>query len=72
MKEHPSTPEHWITSIKLLADGDPIANVAYPVGGVSASSATFRIKVEGNTRLQAIENCNLHGTWIGDPVTVSV
>ena len=72
MKEHPSTPEHWITSIKLLADGDPIANVTYPVGGAAASSATFRIKVEGNTRLQAIENCNLHGTWIGDPVTVSV
>jgi len=72
MKEHPSKPEHWIPFIKLLADGDVIAKAEYPVGGVAASSATFRIKVEGKTRLQPIAHCNLHGTWIGDPVTVSV
>jgi superoxide reductase len=72
MKEHPSKAEHWITFIKLIADGDSIAKAEYPVGGAAASSATFRVKVAGTTRLQPIANCNLHGTWIGDPVTVNV
>jgi len=70
MKEHPSKPDHWITFIKLMANGDHIAKAEYPVGGASASSAKFRIKVEGKTRLQAIAHCNLHSSWISDPVTV--
>ncbi len=70
MKEHPSKPDHWITFIKLIANGDCIAKAEYPVGGASASSAKFKVRVEGTTRLQAIAHCNLHGSWIGDPVTV--
>lgn len=72
MKEHPSTPEHWITKIKLLADGKPIAKASYKVGGMSPSSASFRIRLQKTSKLEAVEHCNLHGTWIGDPVTVMV
>ena len=70
MKEHVSKPDHWITFIKLIADGDYIAKAEYPVGGASASIAKFKVRVEDTTRLQAIAHCNLHGSWISDPVTV--
>jgi superoxide reductase len=72
MKEHPSVPEHWITMIKLLADGNPIAKTSFKVGGVSPSSATFRIRLKETSTLEAVEHCNLHGTWISDPVTIKV
>ena len=72
MREHPSNPDHWITFIKLLANGQEIAKTEFPVGGVSASSATFRIRLEETSKIEAIENCNLHGTWISDPVTLTV
>ena len=72
MKEHPSSPDHWITSIKLLVNGQEIAKTGFPVGGVSAPSATFRIRLERTSKIEAVENCNLHGTWISDPVRVAV
>jgi len=72
MREHPSNPDHWITFIKLLANGQEIAKTEFPVGGVSASCATFRIRLEETSKIEAIENCNLHGTWISDPVTLTV
>lgn len=72
MKEHPSNPDHWITSIKLLLNGEEIAETDFSVGGVSAPSATFRIRLEETSKLEAVEDCNLHGTWISDPVTVAV
>jgi superoxide reductase len=72
MKEHPSLPEHWITFIKLMANGDEIVKAEYDVGGISASYATFKIKIEEETRFQAIAHCNLHGTWLSDPITVAV
>jgi len=72
MMEHPSSPDHWITSIKLLVDGQEIAKTEFPVGGVSAPSATFRIRLERTSKIEAVENCNLHGTWISDPVRVAV
>lgn len=72
MKEHASKPDHWITFIKLIANGDYVVKAEYEIGGVSASSATFRVKVEEETRLQAIAHCNLHGTWLSDPATVAV
>jgi superoxide reductase len=71
MKEHVSKPDHWITFIKLIANGDYVVKAEYELGGVSASSATFRMKVEEETRLQAIAHCNLHGSWLSDPVTVT-
>jgi superoxide reductase len=72
MKEHPSTPEHWITKIKLLADGNTIAKTSYKTGGLSPSSATFRIRLKKTATLEAVEHCNLHGTWISEPVTLTV
>jgi len=72
VREHPSKPDHWITFIKLLLNGQEIAKTGFPVGGVSASSATFRIRLGETSKIEAIENCNLHGTWISDPVTIEV
>jgi len=70
MKEHPSTPEHWITRITLLADGRKVAEAEFPEGGVASPVATFRIRIQKDARLEAVENCNLHGTWISEPVLV--
>lgn len=72
MKEHPSTPSHWITMIKLLVDGREVAKTEFEVGGVSASLATFRIQLVKSSTLKAVEHCNLHGTWVSDPVRVRV
>ena len=72
MKEHPSTPDHWITWIKLLVDGREVARTDYVVGGVSWSHAAFKIKLQKTSTIEAIENCNLHGTWIGDPLRIAV
>jgi superoxide reductase len=72
MKEHPSTAAHWITKIKLLVDGKKVSKTRFETGGISASSATFRIRLDKDAKLEAVENCNLHGTWISEPVTVKV
>ncbi len=72
MVTHPSTPKHWITKIYLLSDGQKIAEVNYPLGGVAASEATFKIRLDKSAKLEAVENCNLHGTWISDPFEIKV
>ncbi|MBF0519295.1 MAG: hypothetical protein HQK92_06185 [Nitrospirae bacterium] len=72
MKEHPSTPEHWIQYIKLLADGKEIAQTNYPAGGVAPSNAAFKIKLDKSVKLEGIINCNLHGIWISEAVKVDV
>lgn len=72
MKGHPSTPEHWITLIKLLVDGKEVAAASHAAGGVSDSTATFRIRLEKSATIEAVEHCNLHGTWISDPVKIMV
>lgn len=72
MKEHPSLPEHWITMIKLLVDGNDVAKTEFPAGGQSAPVATFRIKLEKSSVLEAVEHCNLHGTWLSDQINVKV
>ena len=72
MGEHPSTADHWITMIKLLADGREIARGSFPVGGAAAPVETFRIKLDKTTLLEAVENCNLHGTWMSEPVKIEV
>jgi len=69
---HPSTAKHWITEIKLLCDRKKIAEVSYPVGGVAASEATFKIRLENSATLEALEHCNLHGTWMSEPVKINV
>jgi len=70
MLEHPSTTEHWITYIKLLADGREVASVEFPNGGVASPVALFKIRVEKDATLEAVEHCNIHGTWISEPVRV--
>lgn len=72
MQEHPSTPGHWITKIKLLVDGKEVAKTKFKKGGISASRAAFRIRLDKDSTLEAVENCNLHGTWISEPATVKV
>ncbi len=72
MQEHPSTPGHWITEIKLLVNGKKTAKAEFKTGGTTASFAAFRIRLDNDATIKAIEHCNLHGTWISDPVTVKV
>ncbi|NDY43213.1 superoxide reductase [Dissulfurirhabdus thermomarina] len=68
---HPSAAKHWITWIALRVDGAEVGRVTYPVGGVAAPEARFRIRIDRPARLEAVEHCNLHGTWIGEPVEVA-
>ena len=70
MKDHPSTPGHWITVIKLIVDGNEAAKSTFRTGGIAGSVAVFRIKLDRTATLEAKENCNLHGTWISEPVIV--
>jgi len=72
MEEHPSIPAHWITMIKLLADGREIASTSFPVGGTATPVGLFRIKLDKTSVIEAVENCNLHGTWISEPVKITV
>jgi superoxide reductase len=72
MMEHPSTSGHWITMIKLLVDGKEIVKTNFNVGGVSEPAATFRIRLDKTSSIEAIENCNLHGTWVSNPVEIKV
>ena len=72
LKEHPSSPEHWITMIKLLVDGKEIASTIFKVGGKSAPIARFRVKLGKSSTVEAIEHCNLHGTWISDQINIRV
>ena len=70
LTEHPSTPDHRITAIELWADGKMLGVMEYKAGGVTSPNAVFTIRLESPATLEAVENCNLHGTWIGDPVKV--
>jgi superoxide reductase len=72
LAEHPSTPGHWITEIKLIVDGREVSGIENEVGGISASESSFRIRLKKTSILEAIEHCNLHGVWISDPVKVEV
>ena len=72
MVEHPSSPGHWITGIKLLLNGMEAAETKFASGGLTSSSATFRIRLEKTSTVEAVEHCNLHGTWISDAVQVKV
>jgi superoxide reductase len=72
MKEHPSHAEHWIIFIKLMVDGTYVTKTEFEVGGISSSSALFRIRIAETGLLYAVAHCNLHGTWLSDAVTVKV
>lgn len=70
--EHPSTADHWITSVKLLADGKEVARIENAMGGLTSSNALFTIKLSKSATLEAVEHCNLHGTWVSDPEKIEV
>ncbi|MBF0564554.1 MAG: twin-arginine translocation signal domain-containing protein [Nitrospirae bacterium] len=70
--EHPSTADHWITTIKLLADGKEVARIENAMGGLTSSSALFTIKLSKSVTLEAVEHCNLHGTWMSEPEKIEV
>jgi superoxide reductase len=72
MKEHPSTAVHWITMIKLLVDGETVGKTEFKKGGVAAPFAEFRIKLSKRAKIEAVEHCNLHGTWVSEPLTIDV
>ena len=71
-KVHPSTPKHWITMIKLHIDGKEIGQSRFRKGGLAGPIAIFRAKLEKTSTLVVIANCNLHGNWASEPVTVKV
>ena len=72
MLEHPSTAGHWITMIKLRIDGKDVAKTDFIAGGLSASEATFRIRLDKSSTIEAVENCNLHGTWTSQPFSINI
>jgi len=58
--------------ITTLVNVVEIAGTDFKVGGVFAPEASFKIRLDKTSTIEAIENCNLHGRWISDPATVAV
>ncbi len=59
---HPSTDEHWIYEVSLLADGKEVDMVKLEPT-ISRGYLGTRVKLDGIKELIAISKCNLHGTW---------
>ena len=59
---HPSTDEHWIYEVSLLADGKEVDTVKLEPT-ISRGYLGTRVKLDGVKELSAIAKCNLHGTW---------
>ena len=55
---HPMTPEHYITTIELVADNQVLRQNLSPS---DQPEAVFMTKA---TNVKAREYCNLHGLWI--------
>lgn len=71
-KDHPSVPSHYITTIRLLIDGEEACLTDFARGGVAAPQAEFKIQLPKSATLEVIEHCNIHGWWISEPVRVTV
>ncbi len=69
---HPSTAGHWIKDIKLLVNGKDLVELDNEVGGITSPDGYFTIRLYGPADLAAIATCNLHGSWISNPVRISV
>jgi len=65
---HPSTPDHWIDFIALIADGKTVGKSTLEPE-ISRGVASFAVKLDGVKTLTAKAGCNLHGIWT---TTVSV
>ena len=72
MTPHPSAPGHWIEEVKLLVNGKKVSEIENEAGGTTSPDACFRIRLSGPAELEAVSTCNLHGTWISQPVKVTV
>ena len=57
---HPMTPEHWITTIELVADNQVLRQTLTPS---DQPEAVFMTKA---TKVKAREYCNLHGLWVAE------
>jgi len=74
MIEHPSNPDHWIDRIELQVNGKRVSEMVNVAGGITSPNACFEIRLNGSgdAKLEAVANCNLHGTWLSEPVYVKV
>ncbi|MBN2102101.1 MAG: hypothetical protein JW716_04490 [Candidatus Aenigmarchaeota archaeon] len=61
--EHPMNPEHYITWIELLLNGESLG--VKELDNEDPPSATFELDKEPfpSDEIKARANCNLHGTW---------
>lgn len=57
---HPMTPEHWITTIELIAGNQVLRQTLKPT---DAPEAVFKTDA---TSVKAREYCNLHGLWVAE------
>jgi superoxide reductase len=72
MTPHPSAPGHWIEEVDLLVNGKKVSEIENETGGTTSPDACFRIRLTEPAELEAVSTCNLHGTWISQPVKVAV
>ncbi len=74
MIEHPSTPDHWIDRVELHIDGKKVSEAVNMAGGITSSNSCFEIRLHkpGDAKIEAVANCNLHGTWLSEPVHIKV
>ncbi len=74
MIEHPSKPDHWIDRIELQVNGKKVSEIVNVTGGTTSPNACFTIRLQspGDVKLEAVADCNIHGTWLGEPVYVKV
>ena len=61
---HPMTPEHYITFIDFYLDKKFIAHVSLTPDINPASVVHLKGGTKG--KVQAIENCNVHGRWFNE------
>jgi len=62
---HPNTADHFIEYIELLANDVPIARFDMSALAVDPK-VTVHLKLDPETKLTALESCNLHGVWAAD------
>ena len=61
---HPMLPEHHITRIDFYIDGKYISRI-YLTPGTMNPAAGLHLKVKSG-KFTAMENCNLHGSWMNE------
>lgn len=71
---HPMTPEHYVTSVQILNESDPVSSKGtfhlHPTNGQVYLAVQARMH-SGASTVQAIAECNLHGRWAASqPITI--